>query len=361
MGSAGRRLGFAFVVTFAVLGALEGVCRLIELGAAPSATQTLPPPDPLHGTPQLTANLRERQANEPIRVALQPDPELGWMPAPSELLSAEQPNAAHTLGLRSPDPDPLVSGEVRLLALGDSSIWGTGVNLGQTFTAVAARGLQTAWRRPVTGVVGGIPGYNSQQSRLLLERVGERVAPSWLVVANMWSDLGRRQLVDTAAPSPMAAQLDHLAIFRQTSRLLAPWLRVRRVRFLAGRADIGTPEESRSTQAGYLADLRAMADWASAHHARVLFLMLPAPIDWDVAPPPDQLLTFRDCMRLVAEERHGVLVDGPAWFKAHGADTSYFLDQVHPDDRGHYLLGEAIAAAITKAGPPPEGASGYGG
>lgn len=341
------------------LTVLEVGSRGLEPTSPAITTQTLPPPDPAHSTPELAANLAEKQAHEPIRVALTPDPELGWMPAPTETQSNGPPGAPHTLGLRSPDPAPLEPGEIRLFALGDSSIWGTGVNLSRTFTVIAADALGQAWSRPTSGIVGGVPGHDSTQSRLLLERVGEDVAPSWLIVANMWSDLGRSQLIDNAPPTDLTRALQHIATYRQASRLLAPFLQERRIRFIASRADVGSGEATRSTQADYIADLRKMAAWAERHGAHVVFLQLPAPIDWDVAPPPETVTSFRACMSLVARETGAVLVDGPAYFKAHHADTSFFLDQVHPDDRGHYLLGQAVAAAIAAAGPPAADASTY--
>lgn len=347
-----RRVGFIALAFVVCLSLLEFSCWCVELLAPPAPQQSLPPPDPMRSTAQLDANLIHRQAQEPIRVELTPDPQLGWMPAPSAFKDEHDLVGRHDLGLRSPDPLPPLPEEVRLFSLGDSSIWGTGVNLRQTFTFVAAQAIGQAWHRPASGIVGGVPGYNSTQSYNLLDKVGPMVAPTWVVVANMWSDLGRRQLLDTVPPSSLSIAFKHFATYREATRLFAPFLRQRKIRFLTNRKDIGTTGHTMNSQYNYIADLHGMADWAKQHNARVVFVELPAPIDWDGAGVPETVASFRDCMAMVAAETGALLVDGPAYFKAHGADTSYFLDQVHPDDRGHYLLGQALAETIVRTGAP---------
>ncbi len=55
-------------------------------------------------------------------------------------------------------------------------------------------------------------------------------------------------------------------------------------------------------------------------------------------------------------------MDGPALFLKKGArPASHFFDQVHPDFKGHLLLGAELARLIHDVGPPPVGRNDYGG
>ena len=101
----------------------------------------------------------------------------------------------NALGLRGPE---LGGGDaLRVLSLGDSSIYGHSVRIDEVFTSVVAARLTAARPTPpVEGVIGGIPGYSSYQSIRLLDRVGEAVAPDIVVIGNMWSDTFQSAITD---------------------------------------------------------------------------------------------------------------------------------------------------------------------
>ena len=84
---------------------------------------------------------------------------------------------------------------LRALTLGDSSIFGHGLADDGTLHASLRRSLAEAGL-DVDVFDGGIPGYSSEQSRVLLEEVGWDLRPNLLVIGNLWSDTGARGFQD---------------------------------------------------------------------------------------------------------------------------------------------------------------------
>ena len=80
-----------------------------------------------------------------------------------------------------------------------------------------------------------------------------------------------------------------------------------------------------------------------------VFLVLPAPMDFDTVPPPETVIAYRAAMATVAREAGAPLLDGPSLFKKEGSMND-FIDQVHPSRSGHARLGHALADLL--AAPP---------
>lgn len=294
--------------------------------------------------------------------ALEADPDQGWaLPRSSERQVGPLRVRTNRLGLRGAELAPRLPDEVRLLTVGDSSIYGDGVEEDETFHAVAASELQRAWGRPVSAVNGGVPGYDVAQAGGLVARVGEAVAPDFIVVATQWSDLfGSRQHEGAEGVGRVAltGTLARFATYRVARVLLAPWLSARQVRFAADPSQLGSldpTDPTRTPLLAYLAGLRSLGDQAEALGAQVVYVALPAPLDLDPVPPPPTVSTFRGAMATAAAEREAPFLDGPALFVDQGAAPDEFLDQVHPGPRAHARLGEALAALLEPQPPPPRG------
>jgi len=76
---------------------------------------------------------------------------------------------------------------LRLMTLGDSSIYGHGLSDGQTIheqlkTEINDRGIS------VDAIGGGIPGYSSEQTLVMMDDFGWELNPDLLIVASLWSD-----------------------------------------------------------------------------------------------------------------------------------------------------------------------------
>jgi len=98
------------------------------------------------------------------------DPELGFTYEPGRTVSWGTINA---LGLRGPQPPrERPSGTLRLLFIGDSSVYGVGTPEEATMYRVAAESIAARYPdRDVDYLVGAIPGYSSYHSRIMLDRL----------------------------------------------------------------------------------------------------------------------------------------------------------------------------------------------
>lgn len=351
-----RRLLFSVLVTGLFLGAVEGVARVVEAQWFPYR-RSLPLPAPM---PQAESNtfrhsaISTRKALEQGAIPLASDPERGWTLTPQAVVpGGDFSFRTNADGLRGPEITPKPEGARRLMSLGDSSIFGDGVAEEKVFTEVAARELAAAWGTPVDAVNGGVPGHAAEQSLVTLQMVGPRARPDWVVIGNQWSDLyGGMHGIDDPTFLPASEGLRRIAVYRLLWRGLAPWLEARKVTWLAGREQVGSLDgegtPTRTPLPRYIEALRTLARESEKLGARPVFLILPAPMDFDRVPPPETVLAFRAAIRTVGGELGAPVVDGPEAFRTGGANIGYFDDQVHPNTIGHAMLGHLVAEAILK-------------
>lgn len=368
-----RKLLFSLLAVLLCLSLLEGLARLAAVFLEP-AGRTLPVPAPqAEGKARLKALIDrdredQRQHSARTHIPMVSDPTRGWsLPARTRIDAAGVVLNINSLGLRGDELTAPAAGEVRLMTLGDSSIMGQGVDEVHVFSSLAARLLSQGWKRKVTGVIGATPGYTSTQSLQTLSRFGKKVRPAWVVIGAIWSDVYRRDRMYPMTASghePRASSLPgRSALYGLLRRAAAPLLNSRQVRFMENREDIGHTGSGATTRVPlqqYINNLRQLAALSSKLGARVVFLCLPAPLDFDEVPPPDTVQQYRLAMRRVAAQTGALFLDGPALFKKKGAaPASHFFDQVHPDFKGHLLLGVELARLIADQGPPPPGSNHY--
>jgi lysophospholipase L1-like esterase len=353
MPTVSRRALFSVAAVVGVLWLVEGAAWFVEPHVKPP-TRTLPPPSPGRDDAFLQQAARARDQLGGI-VMVQDDATEWALPADRIVMSGDVPCRINTLGLRGADLGPRAPDEERILTLGDSSVFGDGVPEAAVFSSVAAEKLAATWGRPVTGVIGGVPGHDSSQALARLREKGAAVAPTWIVVATLWSDLykDRGLLRPSQTVEAVRTPLRAFATYRVARIFLTPFMRERKVGWIADMdGDVGGQGEegrSRVRLRDYVDNLRAMADHAGTLGARVAFLALPAPVDLDPAGAPEEVAEYRAALARVAEERGAPFVDGPAWLRANGGTIGHFADQVHPNVHGHKLVGEALAAGLANA------------
>jgi lysophospholipase L1-like esterase len=345
---------FTLLVVGAVLAGVEGLAQVLE-----PATQARSIPTPAPATDKnrtLISGFSQRQAAHRIATGqatpLVEDESRGWILPPSRtIIQGDITCRINSLGMRGPEPAPKGEQELRLLALGDSSVFGFGVMEKDVFVVQAATLLSNTLGTPVSWANGAVPGHDSGQALRTLKLHGARLAPDWVLIGSLWSDVYANFGRNPAETHALRGPLRHLATYRTARRLLAPWLRTRKVRWIHSAQDIGSPGTTGSRVAlpQYLRNLQAMEAEARSIGARVLFVALPAPMDFDRVPVPETVLEYRAAMRWVADQADSLLVDGPALFRDEGADISWFLDQVHPSPAGHALLAQSIATELASA------------
>lgn len=364
-----RRKQILFAVVAAVTGlVLLEVSAKVVLRIWPHAGYSDPSDDP----PLPVANLgtdnyaterrfRALREAEGLTIDLAPDESRGWKLTPGSFVmrtaisSGVATARVNSLGFRGPELGAKETGELRIMGLGDSTMFGFGIREDAGMVPVAAARLSEALSRTVSPVIAATPGYDSEQCLETLRRRGLQVQPDVVVIATLWSDLSPRRFDPTTEKGKserrndwmdsVTRPLQDLAIYRLMRRYLGPTLTSQKVGFIGDWDDTNGPGQNapRTSPDRFREDLRAMHKAAAELGATTVFVALPAPVDFAEAPPPERVLQFREIIREVAAETGAPLVDGPAEFRARGGRISYFLDQVHPAAEGHQLLGEALA------------------
>jgi lysophospholipase L1-like esterase len=350
----GRWKTIAFAIASVVIGltVLEGIAGLyffIEDRYWPRILD----PGPFLDAEDKDEFMKTMIAHEPTgpggAIIMQEDDETGWgltRREPPGLLG--QP--VNALGLRGAEVLPKTDGELRLLFLGDSTVYGFGVLDDQTMSTSAARGLNKRLGKTTTGVNGGIPGYDSGQSLTLLKRLLDPVQPDWVVIASLWSDcyVDREPWLD--GDGVKSSLLARTNTYRLMRRALQPLLRTRKVGWFASQEEMlqARVEDARNCPEKFHSNLVAMAHLAQAGGARPLFLILPAPVDLTWRGAPLVVAEYRKVIRRAAEEAGAPLVDGPELLASKGLNLYHFLDQVHPGPELQQLLGTAVSRRIAE-------------
>lgn len=332
-----RRLLGAAAISAAVLGGAELAARAVPVPdtAAPTSVQDGGGQIMLRGSPWLLWELSPGRHEElGVTVTVNAD------------------------GFRGPERGPKT--RPRLLALGDSSIYGFGVEDDEVFTAVLERDLG------VDAVNGGVPGYSSYQSLNLLNMRGMALEPDVLVVGNLWSDNNFDTFVDDELVASYAGwegswtrdvrvAAERSALFRVLDwglRVAPASERARKVSWELG-GKTGRSGERRVDIAAYARNLDTYARLMAARGGGVVFVMLANREDLEAPPGQPAWGPYRDVMRDAAERWDAPLVVLPDVFRASGLSPDALLvDRMHPSARGHALLAGAVAAALRERGWP---------
>jgi lysophospholipase L1-like esterase len=271
------------------------------------------------------------------------------------------------LGFRGPEvsaaPAP---GVRRILLVGDSVVFGQGVQEEETVGARLAEDLAAATGTAVETVNAGVPGYDTLAEVRLLERVAPLLAPESVVVGMSLNDydvppayspIGILSRGD-ASGLPLVDRSEFLTLLRwlwgyargtlgyQTlARLedqiahgglqggLDPALEAAHRRFYH--------DPPAAPWARLVASCRALAELARARTLRVLVVIFPEAYQVGVAEP--DLTAQRRLLGVCAEVGLHCLDLQPA-FAAAGGDL--FREAQHPNAAGHAVAARAIAAAL---------------
>jgi lysophospholipase L1-like esterase len=102
----------------------------------------------------------------------------------------DRPVRTNSLGLRDHEVGPAPkAGTVRVLALGDSQTFGNGLSLSDTWPKLLERALQKTQNSGWEVINAGIPGTDTWQHEILLEKLLEPTAPNLVVLALYVNDV----------------------------------------------------------------------------------------------------------------------------------------------------------------------------
>ena len=326
-GAARRALLQAVLLAALVLAGLEGAARFVPEPEGSGSAD---------GTPSGPAMAQTLPGN----------PHLLWELAPGTWPVEGGTAHINALGMRDAERGP--KARPRALVVGDSSVFGFGVDQDELFTSLLED------RMGADVVNAGVPGWSSLQARNMLALRGLSLEPDLLVIATLWSDNNFDQFVDAEVLAQVEtggavrAVLEQSALFRLVDRLAG-----------AGGAQTIATVADRAPVAGrrrvplqrYAENLEAMAQALHDRGGGVAFVMLANRMDVQRRPGPLVWQPYRDAMRQVAARWGAPLVDLPARFPHEGGQR-LFLDDIHPNAQGHAVMARLVEAALSEAGWP---------
>ncbi len=315
------------------LGLLVGLELLA--GLAPQA----PPPPPSPGS-----------LGPSMGQTLPGNPHLLWELAPGDWPVEGGRAHINALGMRDIDRGPPT--RRRALVLGDSSIFGFGVDQDEVFTHLLEE------RLGADVINAGVPGWSTVQAINMLELRGLALQPDLLIIASLWSDNNFDQFVDSEVitavrrSSALRELLERSALFRRVDGLLARTAG-RGARTVSGVAAEQPRGRRRVPLNTYAQNLEAMARRMHADGGGVAFVMLANRADMQHRPGPKVWQPYRDAMRQVATRWGAPLVDLPARFPQEGG-LQLILDEMHPNRQGHAVIARLVEEALVAAGWPAQ-------
>ena len=340
--SIARRIGYSLVMLGIVLGTAEGMARMLGRDALEQASS--PPPVGEEGDTNLMGN-----------------PFLLYEMAPGERFEKDIHIAINSYGLRGPEWSRDKPADVRrIMALGDSSVYGFGVQDEQVFTAQLDQNLG----EPVQVINSAVPGYSTYQTINLLQIRSLSLQPDLLLVGCIWSDNNFDSFVDRdllAAYSSFRNQhartvheaLSSSALYTILDyklRVLRTFPEERRVGWMVGRGE--KTGERRVPIQEYARNLETIVELAHDAGAEVAFMVLPnredltTVLDAGAAWDP-----YRQVMRDTAQRHGAPVLELPELFRQTGLEADQlFLDEMHPTAQGHALWAELVQRTLEERG-----------
>lgn len=318
--------------------------------------------------------------------SMRADPDLLWSLEPG--LDFDMPDGVtriNAVGLRTPylPTDRRQPGERRVLVTGDSSVYGWGQPDGYTYAELLEASLEEAFPSVPFSVVNlGVPGYSTEQTLGLLDRVGWAYEPDLVVVHNIFSDCNIDSFQDRDALALAGSATAGGRPILHSSRLYCaarmPWARYVATRNQEPNRVLmpGRPVGSNATVAleqlarvldlsrvpldDYLANLDHIREGCEQRGASMV--VAPLAQEWDVGrwtastspPGPGTALpwfAYRQALDAWAAARgilHVPMYD--AFSRYRGDEAALFSDQMHPTVLGAAVMASALVEAL-RGGP----------
>lgn len=315
-----KRAAFA-AVTLAVpvtAALLLGETALRWLSPAPSSRAQLARGLAESATTEVAVTDNLRGLVEP-----DPDPEVIYrLKRQRRWIFRGAPVSTNALGLRGPETtERKPAGTRRIAGLGDSVLFGWGVDDTTPYIAQLQPRLTRALGQPVEALNFGVPGYNSRQEAALLRARVLAFQPDVLVLGYALNDWAAPFFL----PDPQRGGLAEKSLLLRFARRLA------------------YPEGS-EVAAEALADIAATA---RAARLPVVFCVFPQHADAHTRAGLSALAAGHGWAQVdlyAAYEQH---------LRAHGLDDLSDLyvrpDDPHPDATGHRLIAEALEPLVARA------------
>ena len=270
--------------------------------------------------------------------------------------------AVNEVGLRGWWPEgPAPDGELRILCVGDSCTFGTGVLYEETYGVALAQTLSNSRLGvPARAVLLALPGYSTYQDLVLLEQYAEELQPDLVVLyCGAWNDYLPAWLrtdaewgeVTKSGVFSRLAELGKRAIWSSRHRDPA--------QLVVDYKDGGAPPLLRVPLEEYQDNLRSLIRVAAQAGAQPLVVLPAFPAETLVRFPTGG--RYLEATRAVLREVDVPSVDATAVIERFEREQEIrdvdasglsFTDWIHPSGIGHGLIARAISAELESIGWP---------
>jgi lysophospholipase L1-like esterase len=219
--------------------------------------------------------------------------------------------------------------------------------------------------RAVEVIPLAVPGYSSHQGLAWLRRDIAELRPDVVTLLFGWNDIGLRPASDRQAMKTDRLSVASRAALSRSQALLHLWRWAHRPppggTAAAGAMRAQFPRVSREE---FVENHRAMVELARRHGARTVVI---GPVYRDRAEYPSEaafIAAHRSALRAAMEADGIPYLEVPALTEdGHPQNLPLFLEHIHPNQKGHRLLADALLARLAKEGllggltaPAPEAA-----
>lgn len=260
----------------------------------------------------------------------------------------------NSLGLRGAEIDPSKKqGELRILILGDSSIYGDGVSPEETM----ARHLETIFSNnnpgmAVTVANGGVCGYSSCQGKYFFRELIPAVKPDIVVIGYFHSDVKKERQEDLGIIHQNALTGLRRVLFKSTLYLtLRKEIGLAKF-YLWGRKERRQGSSSacnRVSTTDYGENLRDIIELSRKNGAKTLLIRMQHPANvYPSSPWWQDAEKYLQVHEEVATETESPIVDIWNLFSMYPPGEVYTNDLLHPSSYGHYIIAQEIYNCLIK-------------
>lgn len=254
----------------------------------------------------------------------------------------------NSLGIRGPETSrEKSSGKFRIVGIGDSFTFGTGVRYQDTFLSVLQKKLNKAARRKTYEVLNmGVMGYNTRHEVLLLKYLGIELNPDLVVLCFFLNDSGAGS---THSVFNVDASKETLPWWRRASRIL-DHIAFKIERHNAVPALVDAYKESyQENSPGWMEArlyLKKAKSLAIEHDFELVLMIFP--LLWDLNDGYPFAEIHEKVSAYAKSEQIPVLDLLPAFAGFDGPELWVHPNNQHPNEQGHEIAGEALYAFLVK-------------
>ncbi|MFQ5964754.1 MAG: SGNH/GDSL hydrolase family protein [Candidatus Scalinduaceae bacterium] len=271
------------------------------------------------------------------------DPKLGFVAVPGSEIAGFKVNKH---GLRGPVlPVKKAPGHFRILFIGDSTCWGLGVQLEDTFAARASRFIaEDNPESKIEYIIGALPGYSSYQSKIMLDRLLPMKTDLVVFYVGANNDHTRaRYYKDADIPA-------------RAARLHTTWHHIRLLRAIESINDILYRKFLRKLRSR---DARARVPIIEFHNNMIEMInkVIKSGVEALILIPPysEQRLKrrptipkYQDSLKTVAKEFNIPYIKLQEKFNSEEENLIYFPDLYHFREFGHEITAQEIRRVVAE-------------